>query len=41
MEIIIEDHNCFGDYGCKNCCQSCNVAVECYEQKNKKLIPTP
>ena len=39
MEIAIEDHNCFGNYGDKNCCQYCNVAVECYEKTKQRLIP--
>ena len=39
MEIVIEDHNCFGNYGDKNCCQCCNVAVECYEETNQRLTP--
>ena len=37
----IENHDCFGEYGCKMYCHLCSEEVECYEQKNKRLMPTP
>ena len=33
-----KDNDCFGDYRYKNCCQCCNVAVECYEKTNKNKL---
>ena len=39
LNIEIEKNKmCFGNYGDKNCCQCCDVAVECYEKTNQRRI---
>ena len=40
LSIEIETNKrCSGNYGDKNCCQCCNIAVECYEKTNQRLVP--